>query len=74
MQSAHLLHNLYTIRRKSALGSKQIGGQMKQTKSTKWRMAAILIACIAAYAAQDDDASIAKGNTLTAQYSAANQR
>jgi hypothetical protein len=52
-----------------------MGGHMKQTKSNKWRMAAILIACIAAYAVQDDDASsIANGNTLTAQYTAAIQR
>jgi len=51
-----------------------MGGHMKQTKSNKWRMAAILIACIAAYAAQDDDTSIANGNTLTAQYTALSQR
>ena len=73
MQSAHLLHNLYTIRRKSALGGEQIGGQMKRTKSVKWRMTAILIACIAAYATQDDNDGIAKGNTLPAKCSAANQ-
>jgi len=72
MQSVHLLHNLYTIRRKNALGSEQIGGHMKRTSNTKWRVTAIFIACIAAYAMQDDD-DVAQGNTLPAKCSVTNQ-
>lgn len=45
---------------------------MKRSSSTKWRITAILIACIAAYWAQDDD-DLAKNNTIPAKCVAAGQ-
>lgn len=46
---------------------------MKRNKHTNWRLTAIIIACIAAYATQNDDDDIAKGNTLPAKCLAASQ-
>ncbi|WP_157900125.1 hypothetical protein [Rhodoferax koreensis] len=46
---------------------------MKRSNTTKWRVTAILIACIAAYTLHDGEEDLAKANTNPAKCTAASQ-